>query len=1223
MAIFSRKAKSPVAVPAPSTNASGLESRTVEIGSDILARARSHKAGLLSAKFYSDKLMDWSMKDQAFKVQLFRFVDAFPMLTTPDAIHDHLADYLSQPGVKTPPGMDLGLKAGGLAKGLFASTIAGQIKGMASKFIAGTDAASALPGLAELWNDGIAFSVDLLGEACVSDAEADAYRDKYLDLVGNLPASVAGWRANPAIETDHLGGIPRTNVSIKISSLSAKCDPIDTEGSIRDLMSRIVPILELAKAKGVLINFDMEQFSRKDLTLELFMRCCEAVDFQAGLAMQAYLKSGVSDAKRIAEWAKRTGRIVTVRLVKGAYWDYETIHAEQQGWPCPVWPEKWQSDRCFEEMTDVFLDASPRSGGAETGGGGLGPTRLAAGSGGVKLALGSHNVRSIGHAVAALEARNLPRNALEIQMLHGMADQLKHAAAETGLRVREYVPVGEMIPGMAYLVRRLLENTSNESWLKAGFLDNADASILLAIPARKSGAPEKKDLLGVSAERHNLSPSHPRVGNGKPFTNEPMRDFADAKVREAYARAIAGAVVPTGDKLLDADQARHMLDTAHKAFPRWRDTPQVERSACLVRAAAAMRARRDELAGVMVKEAGKTWREADADICEAIDFCEYYARTAMPMFTPARLGRFIGELDEVWYQPKGIAVIISPWNFPSAIFTGMTAAALVTGNCALVKPSRQTVGIARLCTEILWEAGIPRDVLHFCHAPGSTVGSVLVRDPRVSMIAFTGSKEVGLDIIEGAAHTVPGQANVKKIIAEMGGKNAIIVDTSADLDEAVLGVRYSAFGFQGQKCSACSRCIVVDPEGPEGEATRLFITRLVEATRSLVVADPTLPGSDFGPVIDASSKKSILAYIEKGKAECRLELAMEVPAGLEEKTKRDWVPPHIFSHVTMEHAIGKEEIFGPVLSIFHARTFEEALEIANASEFKLTGAVYSRKPAHIDRAKREFRVGNLYINRGSTGALVARQPFGGAGMSGVGTKAGGADYLLHFTDPRACCENTMRRGFARNCDGCTLLATGDRHHRGAETTLAPGSPQDRVPDLIKDRLHIAESLRRHLDCRRLSQFCPETVAFEAGRLMRTRIRHLANLFELYLPLATTWRMYNNGGDDGPKLIASSRSLMQNSGPTSKAQPGSTDRIGPVERGPPTRGGFCNANADPGLKRPDARFLATTAKGIPSSWPRTGRYARSTPDRRRPWRRGPQVPAGIAIRFAGAAQGLSF
>ncbi|NBV65248.1 MAG: L-glutamate gamma-semialdehyde dehydrogenase, partial [Planctomycetes bacterium] len=289
---------------------------------------------------FKDKLMDWAMQDEAFRVQLFRFVDCFPTLRSNDAIYEHLSDYLSQPGVKAPPGFELGMAAGGLAKGLMAKTMSSQIEGMASKFIAGTDAASALPALEKMWKNGMCFSVDLLGEACVSDEEARLYRQKYLDLVENLPKRVATWPAKLVLESDHLGPVPRTNVSIKISSLSARVDPIDTEGSIRTLMAEIMPILESAKKHGVLVNFDMEQFALKDLTIELFKRCCEAVDFEAGLAMQAYLRSAPDDARSVVDWAKRTGRVVTVRLVKGAYWDYETIHAEQQGWPVPVWSRK-------------------------------------------------------------------------------------------------------------------------------------------------------------------------------------------------------------------------------------------------------------------------------------------------------------------------------------------------------------------------------------------------------------------------------------------------------------------------------------------------------------------------------------------------------------------------------------------------------------------------------------------------------------------------------------------------------------------------------------------------------------------------------------------------------------------------------------------------------------------------------------------------------------------
>lgn len=1018
MALFTRKTK-PGAASAP---AAGLEGRIDAIGREMLDRARGHKSGVLSAKFYSDMLMNWSMKDHGFKVQMFRFVDAFPCLTTPEQVHEHLVDYLSQPGVRLPPGFELGLKAGGMAKGFLSSRVEGQITGMASKFIAGTDAASAVPGLRDLWKDGIAFSVDLLGEACVSDEEADAYQRKYLDLVETLPREVAPWKGNDRLERDHLGAIPRTNVSIKISSLTARCDPIDTEGSIRELMKRLVPVLERARANGVFINFDMEQFSLKDLTLDLFMRCAELMaagkpgGLEMGLAMQAYLRSGEDDARRIAQWARRSGHVVSVRLVKGAYWDYQVIHAEQMGWPCPVWTTKRETDACFERMTNLLLDACPASPGV----------------GGVRLALGSHNVRSIASALAGLETRGLPRSAIELQMLHGMADQLKHAAAEMGLRVREYVPVGEMVPGMAYLVRRLLENTSNESWLKAGFLDNADPATLLASPHAGQAREDRRD----TPERHSLSPAVEGLGDGRAFFNESMRDFSQAQARDAFARAIASAGVPRVENDRTPEQASAMVAGALAAFPAWRDVSPLVRARALVYSAGEMRERRDELSAVMVKEAGKTWREADADTCEAIDFCEYYARLAVGLFQPRRLGRFIGELDETWYQPRGVAVVIAPWNFPLAICAGMTTAALVTGNTVVVKPAEQTPGIARFMCDVL-RRGIDRAldeakingvrasaILQFCPAPGETTGAALVRDPRVALIAFTGSKGVGLDIHAAGAEVSkrigmtsddPAVAHVKKVIAEMGGKNALIIDTSADLDEAVLAARHSAFGFQGQKCSACSRLIVVDPQGPDGPAISTFSRRFVEATRALVLGDPTSPGTDIGPVIDADAAARIEHFVETGLREGgRLEFRSTIPEGdaYIRANRSRFVAPTIFAGVRPTHTIAREEIFGPVVGILHAATFDEALGIANSLPYKLTGGVFSRKPSHLELAKREFRVGNLYLNRGITGALVARQPFGGFGMSGVGSKAGGADYLLQFVEPRACCENTLRRGFA-------------------------------------------------------------------------------------------------------------------------------------------------------------------------------------------------------------------
>lgn len=975
------------------------DARVAEIGREMLKKAQEHRSGLLSAKFYQDKLMDWSMKDHNFKVQLFRFVDAFPSLTTPEMVHDHLVDYLTQPGVRPPPGMDLGLKAGGVAKGLMTKTISSQIKGMATNFIAGTDAADALPTLRKLWKDGIAFSVDLLGEACVSDAEADMYQRKYLDLVENLVGEASSWKANDRLERDHLGAVPRVNVSIKVSSLCAQFDAISPEASVNDFMGRALPILDAAKRNGVLINFDMEHFALKDLTLDAFMHACDVHGFEAGLAMQAYLKSGVEDAKRICEWAKRTKRVVTVRLVKGAYWDYETIHAEQMGWHCPVWNEKWETDRCFEAMVDKFLDACPRE----------------PGEGGVKLALGSHNVRSIAAALAGLERRGLPREAIELQMLHGMADQLKGAGADMGLRVREYVPVGEMIPGMAYLVRRLLENTSNESWLKAGFLDNVDPAVLLAPPHPKPATERALDLAEIAKERHQLSPAVEGVGDGRPFYTEPMRDFADQRQREAFAAAVKAAKVPQVANDRTVDQATEMVRRAHEAFPAWRDTDPLVRSQVLMRVAEVMRARRDELSGIVCRESNKVWREADADVCEAIDFCAYYARMAPGLFERKRLGKFIGELDEVWHQPRGVTAVISPWNFPLAICCGMTAAALVTGNTVVVKPAEQTPGIAKVMHEIFSDAlralNAPEGVLHFCPAPGETVGAALVRDPRIAVIAFTGSKSVGLDIIKAAGETPDGQAHVKRVVCEMGGKNAAIIDVSADLDEAVLGIRYSAFGFQGQKCSACSRCIVVDPQGPDGPGMQLFLERLGAATKTLVLGESTHPNTDVSPVIDQEAADNIRRAIQSARDEELTELVgekdFEIPEGIE-----NLIAPHIFSGVTPDNTIYQREIFGPVLAVIHAQDFDEALRLANGHIYKLTGGVFTRKPAHIERTKRELRVGNLYINRGITGALVGRQPFGGFGMSGVGSKAGGSEYLYQFVEPRACCENTMRRGFA-------------------------------------------------------------------------------------------------------------------------------------------------------------------------------------------------------------------
>ncbi|WP_375338573.1 L-glutamate gamma-semialdehyde dehydrogenase [[Phormidium] sp. ETS-05] len=451
--------------------------------------------------------------------------------------------------------------------------------------------------------------------------------------------------------------------------------------------------------------------------------------------------------------------------------------------------------------------------------------------------------------------------------------------------------------------------------------------------------------------------------------------------------------------LISEEQAEKAIIAAKTAFKSWRNTPVLQRANILRQAADLLEKRRHELTACMAFEVGKPLREGDGEVSEAIDFCRYYA-AEMERLEPGTNYDVAGETNRYHYQPRGITLVISPWNFPLAIPTGMTVASLVAGNCTLLKPAEVSSVIAAKLAEILIEAGIPPGVFAFVPCKGSTVGSYMVKHKDVNTIVFTGSQEVGCRIFADAAVLQPGQKHLKRVIAEMGGKNGIIVDESADLDQAVAGVVHSAFGYSGQKCSACSRVIVLEP------VYENFLHRLIEATRSLNVGPATEPSTKVGPVIDATAQERIREYIAKGKAEAELALEMASP------DNGYFIGPVIFKDVKPEAAIAREEIFGPVLAVMRVQNFQEALELANSTDFALTGGLYSRTPSHIDQATAEFEVGNLYINRGITGAIVSRQPFGGFKLSGVGSKAGGPDYLLQFLEPRTITENIQRQGFA-------------------------------------------------------------------------------------------------------------------------------------------------------------------------------------------------------------------
>jgi RHH-type transcriptional regulator, proline utilization regulon repressor / proline dehydrogenase / delta 1-pyrroline-5-carboxylate dehydrogenase len=403
-----------------------------------------------------------------------------------------------------------------------------------------------------------------------------------------------------------------------------------------------------------------------------------------------------------------------------------------------------------------------------------------------------------------------------------------------------------------------------------------------------------------------------------------------------------------------------------------------------------------------VFEVGKNWAEADADVCEAIDFCAFYAMEMRRLNRGRVTQETAGEVSIESYLPRGVGAIIAPWNFPLAILSGMTGAALVAGNTVVIKPAEQSTAVAAQFMNLLQEAGFPDGVANLLFGKGETVGSLLVVHPDIDFVAFTGSRQVGTEIWQTAGVTHPDQRNLKKVVCEMGGKNAIIVDTDADLDEAVLGIVHSAFGYQGQKCSALSRLITV------GDVHERLLPRLIEAAAALNIGPPEHPSTDIGPVIDEAAFEKIQFYIDLGKREHTLAFQGQVPSGL----SGFFIPPTIFVDVDPASRLAQEEIFGPMLAILRAKNLDQALKIANDSPYALTGGIYSRSPRNIARARAEFLVGNLYINRPITGAIVGRHPFGGFKMSGSGTKAGGHDYLLHFTFPRVVTENTLRRGFA-------------------------------------------------------------------------------------------------------------------------------------------------------------------------------------------------------------------
>ena len=990
-------------------DSSALDRKIRERGKEFFASISGEAPSIFNKGWWTGKVMDWSMKNENFKVQLFRFVDVLPYLNTSDSLTRHIDEYFSGEGQDVPKVLKWGAGAmgsglgGKLAAGLMAKTIRSNIEGMAKQFIIGENTADAMKNLKKIRKDGFAFTVDILGEASVSELESDAYLNEYLELLDALKKDQASWPALGVGEVDW-GHAPRVNISVKPTALFSQASPKDYEGSIRGMQDRLATILRKVRELNGFMRIDMEQYKFKDITLEVFKRLRSSEEFRdyphLGIVLQAYLKDTDRDLADLLAWARAEKLPLSIRLVKGAYWDYETVIAKQNGWEIPVWTVKAESDAAFERQARVILENHDIC----------------------HFGCASHNIRTIAAVMETARELNVPEERYEFQVLYGMAEPVRKGLLNVAKRVRLYAPYGDLLPGMAYLVRRLLENTANESFLRQSFAEEAEIDRLLENP-----------VLTAEREKAARAPKAEAEVKGLPrFENEPFSDFTRESVRQAFMDAvrevrsqlgreypliIGGKEVRTDDTLTSVNPANPKevigticqastkevdmaIEAARKVAPEWKALSAEDRAGYLLKAAAVARDEIYTLSAWQTLEVGKQFDQAQADVAEGIDFIEYYAREMIRLGKPRRMGRAPGELNHLMYQPKGIAAVIAPWNFPLAISAGMSSAAIVTGNPVLYKPAGPSSVIGFTLAEIYRKAGLPDGVFNYIPGRGSVMGDYLVQHPDIAMIAFTGSMEVGHRILSKASVVQPGQMQNKKVIAELGGKNAIIIDDDADLDEAVREVLHSAFAFQGQKCSACSRVIVVEPIYPK------FIERLVEGARSLAIGPAEDPTFFMGPVVDEKAQANVLKYAEIAKSEGKLLVSRPVPS------EGYYVPLTIVEGITPEHRIAQEEVFGPVLAVMKVKDFDQALQWANSTRYALTGAVFSRSPRHLERARTEFNVGNLYLNRGSTGALIERHPFGGFNMSGVGSKTGGPDYLLQFMDPRLVSENTMRRGFA-------------------------------------------------------------------------------------------------------------------------------------------------------------------------------------------------------------------
>lgn len=856
------------------------------------------------------------------------------------------------------------------------------VKLMAKRFIAGESIEKADKSLRSLSNTGRDVTLDQLGELVVSEKEADHYKEEVLKLIRGFSLHVKKGDLNVA-------GINRAHVSIKVSALCSDFKPHAFDYTLSLVGPRLKEILVTAKEEDVFINIDAEHYHYRDIVFKIYrhvlLETPELRDYKAtGIVIQAYLRDGYAHLKEIIALAQTRGLPMPVRLVKGAYWDAETVEGDAHSFNAPQFLNKEETDIHFRQLVLKILEAAPH----------------------LKLALASHNFSDHGFAEAAKEILYPNAGEIEHQCLHMTYEALSTALAKMNWATRNYVPVGSLLVGMAYLVRRIMENSSQVGVLTIMRSHKKHMSLQSPYAIHQEKKREGKlvrdqSVAKLEDEFFNVSPLRLYLDEERVWMEKSLKNFENNLLGREYQNsfelkgdwvsieASSNPDIEVGKirfaNLEDAERALTVIDKCYNEGT-WPETKWPFRTATLVKAASIMLAKRNDLASLIVYEAGKSINEALADVDEAIDFLNFYARTE------AFLQRNLTDLTS-----RGPSIVISPWNFPIAIPCGMVASALVCGNTVILKSAEQTPLITQLLVDILHASGVPKDVLIHLPGEGETVGDFLVRDPRTSTIIFTGSKAVGVHIGALARKRIyrnklTQKAYPVKAITEMGGKNAVIVTQNAELDETVSGILYSAFGHAGQKCSACSRVIV------HNSLKDKLIERLRAACQDLKVGESYRFDTTVNPVISSFDQDRLRRSAFEAGLEAREHGGMVVIDRSNEKLPGYCVGPVVIE-LPYERALSKEsfaqrEMFGPMVHIIGFDTLDEAAKLFNSSDYALTGGIFSQSQDDIDELLTKLESGNIYINRTITGARVAIEPFGGFKLSGTGPKAGGRHYIL-------------------------------------------------------------------------------------------------------------------------------------------------------------------------------------------------------------------------------------